>query len=225
VPGGRKRRRRGADFHDDLLRRIDTETRHRRESLHGSLMHAEKGREFLIELLHVRLNGVQFREGHREQPAVEEMQIRRGPEGIAQLLRRGRSHGRRCSRRSAADGHSQQGESAAVLTSVVNVPGVNVAGALRDHPASGSTSPWLLVGRQCPSGPSGNDDDSGRRIQQKGAPHAWRFIIRRRPAGWCCRSEDPRSMFLPDLILKTTEPYHRNSYLVRKYCRAGAALR
>jgi hypothetical protein len=85
VLGGRKRRRRGADFRDDL-RRIDTETRYSRESLHGSLMHAQQGRELLIELLHVRLQEVEFRERHREQPAVEGVHVRRGPEGIAQLL-------------------------------------------------------------------------------------------------------------------------------------------
>jgi len=39
--GRGKRRRRGADFRDDLLPRIDTETRNGRESLHGILVHAE----------------------------------------------------------------------------------------------------------------------------------------------------------------------------------------
>ena len=56
-------------------------------------MHAEQGRELLVELLHVRLQEVQFRERHREQPAVEGRHIRRGPEGIAQLLRRGMQPG------------------------------------------------------------------------------------------------------------------------------------
>ena len=89
-PLGRgKRLRRRADFRDDLLRRIDTETRDRRESLHGILMGAEQPRELLIKLLHVRLNDLQFGKSHREQSAVEGMQIRRGPERVAQLLRRG----------------------------------------------------------------------------------------------------------------------------------------
>jgi len=52
-------------------------------------MHAKQGRELLVELLHVRLQEVQFRERHREQPAVEGRHIRRSPEGIARLLRRG----------------------------------------------------------------------------------------------------------------------------------------
>jgi hypothetical protein len=49
-----------AYFSDDLLRGIDTEHRNRRESLHGILMHAEQPRELLVELLHVRLNDLQF---------------------------------------------------------------------------------------------------------------------------------------------------------------------
>src|SRR5579862_9080496 len=69
--GRRKRPRGGADFRDDLLRRIDTETWNGRESLHSILMRAEQRGEFLIELLHVRLNNLQLCEGHRQQPAVE----------------------------------------------------------------------------------------------------------------------------------------------------------
>jgi hypothetical protein len=42
------------------MRRIDTETRNGRESLHGILMHAEQLGELPIELLHVRLNDLQF---------------------------------------------------------------------------------------------------------------------------------------------------------------------
>ena len=87
--GGRKGCRRGADVRDDLLRGIDAETRDRRESLHGVLVYAQECRELLIEMLHVRLKEVQFLERHREQPAVEGMQIGRGSEGIAQLLGRG----------------------------------------------------------------------------------------------------------------------------------------
>lgn len=56
-------------------------------------MYAEERREFLIELLHVRLQEVQCRERHREQAAVQGRHIRRGPEGIAQLLRRGTQSG------------------------------------------------------------------------------------------------------------------------------------
>ena len=87
-PGGQalgrgKRPRCGAYFSDDLLRGIDTETRDRLESLHGILMHAEQPRELLIELLHVRLNDLQFSEGHRDQAAVQRMQIRRRPERVA----------------------------------------------------------------------------------------------------------------------------------------------
>jgi hypothetical protein len=40
VLGGREGRRRGADFRNDLLRRIDAETGHGREALHRILVDA-----------------------------------------------------------------------------------------------------------------------------------------------------------------------------------------
>jgi hypothetical protein len=61
--GRRKRRRGGANFRDDLLRQIDTETRDRRESLHGVLMHAKQAGDLRIELVHVAPNHLQFSEG------------------------------------------------------------------------------------------------------------------------------------------------------------------
>ena len=56
-PLGRGKGRGGRpDLGDDLLRRIDTETRHGRQSLYGVLMRAEQPRNFLVELLNVRFD-------------------------------------------------------------------------------------------------------------------------------------------------------------------------
>jgi hypothetical protein len=85
--GRREGHRRGADFRNDLLRRVDAETGHGREALHRILVDSEERGEFVVQLLQVRINDLQLHKRHRQQSAVQRMQVRRGSEGIPELLR------------------------------------------------------------------------------------------------------------------------------------------
>lgn len=69
VLGRWKRRRRGADFRNDLLRRIDPEPRHGRQALHRILMDPQERGELIVQLLLVRVEHLELGERHRHQLA------------------------------------------------------------------------------------------------------------------------------------------------------------
>ena len=58
--GGWKRGGRGADFSDDLLRRIHVQVGHLGEALRGRLMRREEPRQFAVQLSDVVFDHAQF---------------------------------------------------------------------------------------------------------------------------------------------------------------------
>ena len=93
-PGGQTFRRRkrcggGADFGDDLLRRLHTQPRHLWQPLDGVLVRMEQTGQFLNQSIDLLLEELQLLQRHLQEPPVDGLEVRTRAERITQLFRRG----------------------------------------------------------------------------------------------------------------------------------------
>ena len=86
---GRKGCCRRADFGNDLLRGIHSQTRYLRQPLDGILVLAEQSGHLLIQVADLLLKELQLLQRHLQEPSVHGLQVRARAERITQLFRRG----------------------------------------------------------------------------------------------------------------------------------------
>jgi hypothetical protein len=75
--GGRR-----ADFGNDLLRRIDAEAGHLGQPRNVVIVRLQQGCSFVVEVAHLRLQQLQIRECHRQEPAIDGMELRARAERV-----------------------------------------------------------------------------------------------------------------------------------------------
>ena len=80
---------RGTHFGDDLLRLINAQTAHFRQSLHCILMLAEQTGHFLVELADLLVDQSQLLEHHLQQPPIDAVELCALAKRVTQLFWRG----------------------------------------------------------------------------------------------------------------------------------------
>src|SRR5712691_249036 len=78
-----------ADFGNDLLRGVHSQTRHFRQPLNGILVLAKETGHLLVQFADLLVDQSQFLQCHLQQPPVDGVQLRTRTERVAQLFRRG----------------------------------------------------------------------------------------------------------------------------------------